>query len=620
MLSYLLEGDNMNLIREKNYNLIQNIIYIARCSFIFDKSIVLTLLIIIPFGIIIPVSDIIFPKIAVELLTKKADVFTILLIIGSISILLTLFTGVYRYMSEARESRLTFFIRYFRKKIFLKALNCKYCISESTEFNTKREAALMVSYYSRSAVQICLRVPALIIDIACFLLYSSILSTLNIGIMVYLIASAIIVYMFARQETICAEHTKEDLAKARRKFNYVIRQCQDIQMSKDIRIYNMSGWLTTRMKKLLDDLLVIAHIRSKQGYMSQISGAVMDLIRDGIAYTCLIIMTIKGNIGLGDFMLHFGAITGFSNWVVQIIYHIKNLRIYNIDINALRTYLDIPDETNESGNTNSLSLKNGVDIQFEHVSFRYPEASHDIIHDISFHIHNGEHIALVGLNGSGKTTLVKLMTGLYEPQKGTIYINGKDIRTLNREQIFSAYSIVFQDFMILPATLGENIALKPEHKVDKRRTVDALIHAGLYDDFKRRGITLSSYMTHTLSKEGIILSGGEKQKLMLARALYKNAPFLVLDEPTSALDPLAEKNIYEKYQTICKEKTALFISHRLASTQFSDRIFLLKDGNIIESGTHDELYKADGEYARLYKVQSHYYNTYKEKEGNDYGF
>lgn len=220
----------MSIIPEKKYNLIQNIIYITRQSFAFEKQSVLMLLITIPCGIIIPVFDIIFPKVTIDLLTNNKDTFTILTVIGCMSLLLILLTGINRYISEVRESRLIFFIRHFREKIFFKALDCMYCISESSEFNHKREAALMISHYSRSAVQICLRVPVLIIDIACFLLYSSILSTLNVGIMLYLIASTLIVYMFARQETICAERTKEDFTSTSRKFYYVRNQCQDIQM------------------------------------------------------------------------------------------------------------------------------------------------------------------------------------------------------------------------------------------------------------------------------------------------------------------------------------------------------------------------------------------------------
>ena len=206
------------------------------------------------------------------------------------------------------------------------------------------------------------------------------------------------------------------------------------------------------------------------------------------------------------------------------------------------------------------------------------------------------------------------MMGMYEPSGGKILLNGTDITKLRKSDIYRLYSAVFQETMILPAMIDENIALKPKRDLDRKRVEQMLSLAGLDEDFAQRNITLDSYMTDRLVEDGIYLSGGQEQKFLLARALYKDAPVLLLDEPTAALDPLAEQEVYESYQKLCQNRTALFISHRLASTQFSDWIMFLQDGRIIEQGSHQELLEKGGEYAKLYELQSYYYNQTEDAQ------
>ena len=260
-------------------------------------------------------------------------------------------------------------------------------------------------------------------------------------------------------------------------------------------------------------------------------------------------------------------------------------------------------------------LSRGVEITFDHVSFRYPGSDTDTVHDVSFTIHKGERVAIVGLNGAGKTTLVKLMTGFYEPTGGSILVNGTELSKWGKQDIYALYSAVFQKAMILPFMLDENIALTHKEEIDQERINEVLAQSGLYEDLVRRNITKDRYMTQKLTRDGVSLSGGQQQKFLLARALYKDAPVLVLDEPTAALDPIAEKEMYEKCDILCCGKTALFISHRLASTQFSDRILFMKKGEITECGSHEELLSMDGEYAHMFEVQSYYYNLPEEMDG-----
>ena len=366
---------------------------------------------------------------------------------------------------------------------------------------------------------------------------------------------------------------------AEKRLYYTVGDCGDSRTGKDVRVYDMKNWLTGQIRRFQGEERKILQLRRRKEYETHLVSCGLNFLRDGFAYAYLIIQTVQGKIGMGDFMLYFGAITGFSAWVTGLVDQMSMLKTANVKMNDLRSFLDIPAEDADSGECGLPDLDKGVEITFEHVSFAYQGSEKEVISDLSFHIRKGEHVALVGLNGAGKSTLLKLMMGMYEPTKGKILLNGVDITRLRKRDICRLYSAVFQDIMVLPATIGENIALRPQRDVDRKRVREVLGLAGLDEDFSRRGITLDSYMTDRLVEDGIYLSGGQEQKFLLARALYKDAPVLLLDEPTAALDPLAEQEVYESYQNLCQDRTALFISHRLASTQFSDWILFLQDGS-----------------------------------------
>ena len=234
-----------------------------------------------------------------------------------------------------------------------------------------------------------------------------------------------------------------------------------------------------------------------------------------------------------------------------------------------------------------------------------------IIHNLNLTIHPREKLAIVGLNGAGKTTLVKLICGLLSPSEGRVLLNGDDISDFNRNKYYELFSAVFQDFSILDVTIAEEIA-QCKDNIDYQRIKECIDYAGLSDTIDKLPKGLNTHIGREVYLDGVLLSGGQMQRLMLARALYKNGPILLLDEPTAALDPLAESEIYQKYSDMANNKTSLFISHRLASTRFCDRIILIKDGGIKEEGSHEDLLKLNGEYAKLFEVQSRYYKQGKE--------
>ena len=229
---------------------------------------------------------------------------------------------------------------------------------------------------------------------------------------------------------------------------------------------------------------------------------------------------------------------------------------------------------------------------------------------MSFKVNRGENIAIVGENGAGKTTAVKLLCGLYYPTSGEILINGKSSRDFSNDSYFNLFSAVFQDYYFMPMTIAENICTASDY--DRKKLFAAFDKAGISEKINSLPLKEKTYMIKDVYKDAADFSGGEKQKLLLAKAIYKNAPVLILDEPTAALDPIAENELYLKYNEMTSGKISFFISHRLSSTRFCDRILLVKDGKIAESGTHDELMALKGLYYRMYQVQSYYY---KENRG-----
>ena len=247
------------------------------------------------------------------------------------------------------------------------------------------------------------------------------------------------------------------------------------------------------------------------------------------------------------------------------------------------------------------------EFRFENVSYRYPGAKEDTIKNLDLTIHPGEKLAIVGLNGAGKTTLIKLLSGFLDPNEGRVLLNGTDIREFDRRKYYELFSAVFQDFSVLPATIRENVTQSLD-KPDIERLWRALELAGLSSKVKSLPSELETQVTRDVYEDGTELSGGETQRLMLARVIYRNSPVILLDEPTAALDPIAENEIYLRYNEIAEGNISVFISHRLASTRFCDRILYLEDGGIVEEGTHDELMSAGGKYAELFEVQSKYYS------------
>ena len=452
----------------------------------------------------------------------------------------------------------------------------------------------------------------LLTNVLGFAAYLAVLSGLHPLLLCVILATTAAGYFVNRRLSGWGYRHREEEAGYVKRLAYVQKVATDRQYGKDIRIFGLREWV----EELWESTMRLYHgflLRRETAYLwANVIDLALLLVRNGAAYAYLIWLTLEQGLPVSQFLLYFGAATGFAQWVSGILEKFAKLHKQCLDISTVREFLEYPEPFRfEDGLPLEKRLDTPYELRLEGVSYRYPGAEKDTIHKLDLTVRPGENLAIVGLNGAGKTTLVKLLCGFLDPTEGRVLLNGQDIRPYNRRDYYKLFAAVFQDFSVLSATVAENVA-QCRTGIDEARVWHCLDEAGLTEKVQSLPKQLETQIGREVYEDGVELSGGQTQRLMLARALYKDAPVLVLDEPTAALDPIAENDIYQKYNEMTAGKTSLFISHRLASTRFCDRILYLKDGRVAEEGTHEELLKRGGGYADLFEVQSQYYREENE--------
>lgn len=397
----------------------------------------------------------------------------------------------------------------------------------------------------------------------------------------------------------------EKLIPFNAKFNFYNDFYEDYNAGKDIRLFGLGGYVAKiqrEQNRYLSDLLWKTKKRSlKYVFLSSISSGFLNIV----IYAFVIYACLNGSIAIGDITKYVSCIALFVGAMSEIISQFQSLFNNNRYLVNYFKYLEIP-SINNNCNLKSIDTSACPLIEFKNVSFRYPNTDSYVLKNLSFKIYNNERISIVGKNGSGKTTMIKLLCRLYVPSEGNIYLYGKDINDYDYDFYIKQLSIVFQDFKIFSFPIGQNIAAS--EKVDNAKVMDAAKKAGLEQLINKMTNGLETSLYKDFDDGGVELSGGEAQKVAFARAVYRDAPIVILDEPTAALDPIAENEIYSKFNDVATDKTVLFISHRLAACTFSNRICVFDDGTIIQDGSHAELIKdKDGRYYELWNAQAQYY-------------
>lgn len=397
-----------------------------------------------------------------------------------------------------------------------------------------------------------------------------------------------------------------ELSKENRIFGYLFWGLSDFSLGKDIRLYDSAEMMNTKAKFHSDRM---TKVWGKQSHLERTNNygmTVVNAVRDGLSYFYIGWLALSGAISIGDFSMCIGAAGNLYFSLQGIVGGVQN--IVN-RCNYAHRYIEFMDYPAAMSKGTRRVTGDSHTIEFRHVSFRYPRSDKYVLRDVSITIKQGEHLSVVGLNGAGKTTFIKLLCRLYDVTDGEILIDGVNIKEYSDEEYRRLFAVVFQDFSLFAFSLRENIAFSDDRKNDPAIN-EVIGKCGLSDDVEKLPEGLDTVIFKSFDENGTELSGGQKQKAAIARALYKNAPVVILDEPTAALDPVAEYDIYRQFDTLVGGKTAVYISHRLSSCKFCDRIAVFSDGTIAEYGTHDELAdRPDGIYAEMFRAQAQYYTA-----------
>lgn len=384
--------------------------------------------------------------------------------------------------------------------------------------------------------------------------------------------------------------------------NYLMRGGITYREGKDIRIYHAQPMIKNALREEERDRMVDGESRLERK-AGLLDGSLSGLLMGG-AYLFIVLRAISGALSAGSIVLFAAAIYRFSESLKTLSKSVSEIRMNARRMESTFEYLALPDRM-ESGGV-SMHPEDGYGaVEFQDVSYTYPGAAVPALSHVSFRLEPGKKIAVVGMNGSGKTTMVKLLCRLYDPDGGRVMLNGRNVREYDYEEYLRRFSVVFQDFQLLALPLGENVAGTKDY--DAARVQDCLEKAGFGKRLRRMKNDLSTFLYRNMDQEGVEISGGEAQKIALARALYKDAPIVVLDEPTAALDPVSEHEVYSGFRNLVGGRTAIFISHRLSSCRFCDEILVFHQGELVQRGSHEELVKEEGLYASMWRAQAQYY-------------
>jgi len=565
----------------------------------------------------------------------------ILLLIGGYVVLLQTVRFLQGHISALKKKAL-FMMRidmgadFFRKTVEMDGQSL-----ESARGQKKWEAARR-NIYSGNGVGIEAYVGnycELLLQLMGLAVYAVIVGRVSLPLLLLLIGLTILVSFFHTRAGKRAYKMEDEIEKNWGAFQYLRRETLAPGSGKDIRLYRMDKWFLGLFHKWIDRICVLID-RQQTGYMAAgIGENLLTFGRGVIVYGWLIREMALGNMALPEFLLYVGIVGGFGAWMSGLARAWQGILENERLMDDYRDFMDfgtlpeqnpnpIPAQSPAAVRSPETELSPGQaqnpgfpragsahELRLEKVCFRYEGNEEDTIHDLNLIIRPGEKLALVGLNGAGKTTLIKLLCGLYRPTSGAIYLDGRDMQSLSRREIFREFAVVFQDVFSFSFPLADNVSCVNAGQENGEKLRESLEKAGLWErvqEFPERERTM---MNKDLDEAGVSLSGGELQKLMLARALYKEASMVILDEPTAALDPIAEGEMYEKYDELIQGRTAVFISHRLSSTRFCDRILFMEKGRIIQEGTHGELMEAGGAYAELFALQARYYQEKNRGKG-----
>lgn len=593
------------------YNLWQNTGFMLRTSRKYAKSVFPLCIVLALLSAGKSVAELLIAPAILNKIELSASLGSVVFTIAAFALVLMLLSGLRSYVdTNALFGRIAVRSQGIYLSISRKYAKTSYPNLLNTDFLALGEkASAACAGNSESSEAIWTTLTDLMTSCIGFIVYLALLTNLNLWLAALVAATTAVSYFASKRINEWGYLHRSEELELTKKIEYANKTATSREFAKDIRMFGLRGWLEDLWGSTMRLYSAFCAKRERKYIWANIIDIVLTFLRNGIAYAFLIGITVKNGLPASQFLLYFAALSGFAQWVVEILDKLSVMHKQSLDISTIREFLDWDEPFDLNGGERiAFEPNKQYEIRLDDVSFRYPKADKDTLSHINLTVHPGEKLAIVGLNGAGKTTLVKLVCGFLDPTEGRILLNGEDIRKFNRNDYYALFSAVFQEFSVLDVTVKENVAQCVDG-IDETRVWQCIDKAGLTEKIQSLPKGIETHLGRRVFKDGVEFSGGQTQRLMLARALYKNAPILVLDEPTAALDPIAENDIYQKYNDMTHGRTSFFISHRLASTRFCDRIIFVDSGKIAEEGTHNELLKNGGGYAYLFEVQSKYYRS-----------
>ena len=603
----------MQTQKEKKNNIFQNTFIVYKAMFKRYPTAIPLVLIYIVISVTLPFINTLIPAMAIKGITS-GNVKTFLIYI----VITVCFFCIFSAVKVFCESKMQLKHTYTRISVFMldfikKAINTDYLnIEPQPKQKIMGKGAQGVSGNYEGAEMVSTTSLRLLIVVLGVFSYGTVIFMLDWKVLAVTFAMFVADILIRNHAVKFGDSHRESFSEPWRKMNYYERNSMNVSAGKDIRIFGLNKLFDYHFSSLINTYKKFRMKYQLKWYYPTISDTAFNFARDWIAYVLLIHKVLSGQIDAAEFTIYVGLIANLSQYVYDVSMHFADLRDASHQFNDYHAFMKQKDvfehgDANPSTDSGTTGAQSAPSIEFRNVSFTYEGSDRPVLQNVSFKIGANEKIALVGNNGAGKTTIVKLMCGLYSPTSGEILIDGKSINEIGVEKYQDMISVLFQDTSPIALSIAENVCGCEPKDVDRTKLHDCLEKAGLLEKVNTLGKKEETYITQTLDENGVVLSGGETQKLLLAKAMYKDGPMLILDEPTSALDPIAESRIYEEYNQLADKKTAVFISHRLASTKFCDRILFLDGGKIVEEGSHAQLMNNGGKYREIFDIQSHYY-------------
>lgn len=594
------------LSKKSNHFIIDNALYILKDAL---KNYPFTIILAGLIAVISTVETLLYtylPAVIVEGLEKSWDIYQIIIYAISITVCIAILSTILVRL----KSSFTVYKSLCRQKFMIyvndRTMKMPYRTLESAETQVKIEQVTDLVYADNDNIGIntvfngIMNFVMTALGIISVIVLLSKIGWISLFVFVISIANTFI----NRLSKVYFQKNRDKWAKTERKISYINRRLTEKEYAMDIRTYHCEEWILNKLNAFINERGVwFKRVRDHDNLLGIIH-IFVNLIYDAAVMGYTLLQVINGIISISDFVLYTGLIAQLSLFINRLFNSYNSMVGGSEDIKIIRSFLETDSEQKkEKTDLSAILRQNNVSIRFENVSYRYSDNGEDIIKNLNLEIKAGEKISLIGENGAGKSTLIKLLCGLYSPTEGHIYVNDTLLENYSTESISALFSVVFQEFVVLPLTIAENVSMNEQKKTNIKSVKECISKVGMEKQFTDLNVKLIK----EASENGIDISGGQTQRLLIARAIYKDAPCFLLDEPTSALDPIIESEIYTKYDELIKGKTVIFVSHRLASTKFCDRILFLKNGKIVEQGSHDELLTLGQEYAKMYEVQAKNY-------------